>query len=139
MILFIIFIINIIIIVYQIIAGMMHSNLKSTGYYLRYLGLISISYSVEKDKSTFYVKFLSNYAQLLMILTNLGYESVVDFSGLVGTLGDPVGTSTYSMDCFLKNFAEESTLNILFIKYIVQILMPLVYVILAIIILIILD
>jgi hypothetical protein len=41
--------------------------------------------------------------QILVILTNLGYKFEVDLSGPANTVGDPIGTSTYAMDCFLKN------------------------------------
>jgi hypothetical protein len=40
--------------------------------------------------------------QIFVILTSLGYKFNLDLTGPSNTIGDPVGTSSYAMDCFLK-------------------------------------
>jgi hypothetical protein len=64
---------NLILIIFQITQGMVVSDSKSLGYYLRAIGFLPICNSVETTKSPFYIKFFTNYMQIFVILTSLGY------------------------------------------------------------------
>jgi hypothetical protein len=55
LILTVIIIVNVIIILYQIIAGMQVADVNSTGHYLRLMGMAAIGTTVEGRHSPFYI------------------------------------------------------------------------------------
>ncbi|CAD8200138.1 unnamed protein product [Paramecium octaurelia] len=92
---------------------------------LKQIGIMII---VTKNNAVNFIKILTNYLQIIASISTFQLELPQNMEYAMNSLGNPVETMAYSLDCFLKDMFE--SISIHYSRTIWQLIMPIVYILL---------
>ncbi|EGR29144.1 hypothetical protein IMG5_161980, partial [Ichthyophthirius multifiliis] len=115
-------------ILFSIRVSLLVSRQIIQGYYLRRLGIISISKSAFADNTNMNMKAMLHYMQIAALINTFEVELPIFMTFFPQQIGTPVQNILFSFDCYL-NKAQESKFPIVFVRTLWSLCVPLFYVI----------
>ncbi|CAK91844.1 unnamed protein product (macronuclear) [Paramecium tetraurelia] len=92
---------------------------------LKQIGIMII---VTKNNAVNFIKILTNYLQIIASISTFQLQLPQNMESAMNSLGNPVETMAYSLDCFLKDIFEGISIH--YSRTIWQLIMPIVYILL---------
>ncbi|CAD8199054.1 unnamed protein product [Paramecium octaurelia] len=107
----------------------LQGNIKTIEQYTKYLPLKILRNSIymSKNQSGTLIKMLTNYFQIIVSITTFQLQFSVGLNYTLNAVGNPLQTSSYSLDCFLGDL-RELQINLQYIRIIWQITLPVLYI-----------
>ncbi|CAD8194348.1 unnamed protein product [Paramecium pentaurelia] len=89
---------------------------------------IGIMIVVTKNNAVNFIKILTNYLQIIASISTFQLQLPQNMESTINSLGNPVETMAYSLDCFLKDMFQ--SISIHYSRTIWQLIMPFIYILL---------
>ncbi|CAD8113937.1 unnamed protein product [Paramecium sonneborni] len=89
---------------------------------------IGITIVVTKNNAVNLIKILTNYLQIIASISTFQLQLPQNMESAINSLGNPIETMAYSLDCFLKDIFENISIH--YSRTIWQLIMPIIYILL---------
>ncbi|CAD8114069.1 unnamed protein product [Paramecium sonneborni] len=102
-------------------------NIKTIEQYTKYIPfkILKNSIFMNKNQSGMLIKMLTNYFQIIVSITTFQLKLSEGLNNTLNVAGNPLQTSSYSLDCFLVDLKD---LQIEYARMIWQTVMPILYI-----------
>ncbi|CAD8213410.1 unnamed protein product [Paramecium pentaurelia] len=104
------------------------SNLKTIEKFVKIISIIFLGLTVQQtnNQSGILIKMLTNYLQIISQIATFQLKFPSGFQSTINTVGSPIQSMIYSLDCFLSHIF---TFEIQYGRMIWQIIIPFIYII----------